>query len=189
MSSLLSAIDGIEKGKRQLIVQAVNKTATGARTDSVKLIRQHLMLKAKSVRDNIRVVRATKGNPVAKLIAKGKRGLPLLGNYPVRPGKYGARKPKKGVSVQIKKRGGRKILEGSFIARMKSGHVGVFKRVGSSRLSIKELYGVGFIHLMERGMIHRKIRRSVSARLEKNLRQGINYLMQRNLQKVESLKG
>ncbi|NDV20001.1 hypothetical protein GO013_11265 [Pseudodesulfovibrio sp. JC047] len=187
---LLKAIEGIEKGSRTIIRDAVNRTADGARTDSVRLIRQHLMLKAKSVRDNIRVVKGTKDRPVARLIAKGKKGLPLLGNYPVRPGRLGTRKPKEGVSVQIKKHGTRKILKGSFLAKMKSGHVGVFKREkGAKRLPVKQLFGVGFIGLMERGMIHRKLKKSINSRLEKILRQGINRLYHKNLQKVERLRG
>lgn len=44
-----------------------------------------------------------------------------------------------GVSVAINA-GKRKIIKGAFIARMRSGHVGVWLRDGSKRLPIHELY-------------------------------------------------
>lgn len=190
VAGLLKAVDGIEKGRRKVITRALNKTATGAKTDAVKLIRQHLTIKAKSVRDGLKVRKANWSTLTSMLVARGKRGVPLFGNYPVRPGRLGARKPKKGVSVQIKKRGSSKLIKGSFVARMKSGHVSVFKREkGVSRLPIKQLYGVGPIVFMQRGMIHRQLKRRINARLEKNLTHEINYLHQSNLKKIARLKG
>jgi hypothetical protein len=38
---------------------------------------------------------------------------------------------------------GRQLLRGAFVARMESGHVGVFKREGTKRLPIRELFTVG----------------------------------------------
>ena len=42
--------------------------------------------------------------------------------------------------VKWYKKGGLDIFEGAFVATMKSGHKGVFKRKGKERLPIKELY-------------------------------------------------
>lgn len=50
------------------------------------------------------------------------------------------RQTKKGVSVQVN-RGQRSLIEGAFVARMKSGHVGVFRRRGKERLPIQERFG------------------------------------------------
>jgi hypothetical protein len=54
---------------------------------------------------------------------------------------FGARQTSKGVSVMIYKGGGRQVIPGSFLATMKSGHVGVFTRMGKKRLPIQERYG------------------------------------------------
>lgn len=51
-------------------------------------------------------------------------------------GKYPSRQTRRGVSIMVN-RGQRKLIRGAFIARMKSGHVGVFMREGKSRLPIK----------------------------------------------------
>jgi len=188
IKELMKAVQGIQKGKRKVITRALNKTARGAKTDAVKLIRQHLMIKAKPVRENVRISKATWSKPTAYLFARGKRGVPLLGNYPVRPGRLGARKPKQGVSVQIKRFGGRKVIKGSFLAKMKSGHVGVFLRDSADRLPIKQLHGMGFIQLLERGMIHRRLKKSIAKRMERNLKHEINHLLQSNLKRTERLK-
>ncbi len=53
---------------------------------------------------------------------------------------YPHRQTKKGVSVEVN-RGKRTLVKGSFLATLKSGHAGVFKRKGAARLPIAELRG------------------------------------------------
>lgn len=52
---------------------------------------------------------------------------------------YPYRQVKTGVSVGINK-GSRGLITSAFVATMRSGHVGVFKREGTARLPIRELY-------------------------------------------------
>ena len=54
---------------------------------------------------------------------------------------FGARQTKRGVTVVIRKGGSRTLIPGAFLATMKSGHVGVFTRVGKARLPIQERFG------------------------------------------------
>jgi hypothetical protein len=44
------------------------------------------------------------------------------------------------VNVEVD-RGKRTLVKGAFVATMKSGHVGIFRREGKARLPIKELRG------------------------------------------------
>lgn len=53
---------------------------------------------------------------------------------------YPHRQTKQGVSVEVN-RGKRTLVNGSFVATMKSGHTGVFRRRGKERLPIDELRG------------------------------------------------
>jgi hypothetical protein len=53
---------------------------------------------------------------------------------------YPHRQTKKGVSVEVN-RGKRTLVKGAFVATMRSGHKGVFKRRGKERLPIRELLG------------------------------------------------
>lgn len=53
---------------------------------------------------------------------------------------YPHRQTRKGVSVEVN-RGKRTLLKGAFVATMRSGHEGVFRRRGTARLPIEELRG------------------------------------------------
>jgi hypothetical protein len=64
----------------------------------------------------------------------------LVSGEPVPLVAYPARQTAKGVSVEVN-RGKRTLIKGAFIATMKSGHKGVFRRRGKARLPIDELRG------------------------------------------------
>ena len=53
---------------------------------------------------------------------------------------YPHRQTRKGVTVEVN-RGKRTLVAGSFVATMRSGHEGVFRRRGQARLPIEELRG------------------------------------------------
>lgn len=53
---------------------------------------------------------------------------------------YPHRQTRKGVTVEVN-RGKRTLVKGSFIATLKSGHEGIFRRRGKARLPIEELRG------------------------------------------------
>jgi hypothetical protein len=186
----MDAIKKIQNGQSKVVSRALNKTAANARSQAVVLLRKHLNLKAKDIRPGLTVKRATWSNLVAVLIGAGKRGVPLI-KYAPRPSRPEIRKPSQGVSVQISKFGPRKTRKGSFVARMKSGHVGVFWRAkkGAPRLPIKELFGVGPIQLLQRGVVQRRLRKFISERLPVNLDHEIDYLIKSNLNKIKRLKG
>ena len=59
---------------------------------------------------------------------------------PVPLGAYPHRQTKRGTSVEVN-RGKRTLLKGAFVATLRSGHEGVFRRRGASRLPIDELLG------------------------------------------------
>lgn len=63
----------------------------------------------------------------------------VVSNAPVPLGAYPARQIKKGVSVAVNK-GKRSVVSGAFLATMKSGHQGIFRRKGKARLPIEELW-------------------------------------------------
>lgn len=126
------------------VVRALNKTATQVKTQAAREIRDvGYNLKIGKIKQSIDIRRASKSTLVAVVKASG-RPIGLIN--------YAARQTKSGVSVQVK--GGRKVINGAFIATMPSGHKGVFVRLGDahkkvtrrgkvrwSGLPIKELFG------------------------------------------------
>lgn len=101
--------------------------------------------------ESVRSVRTRKGMKVAKvnsaLELKYPRGAKEIGalvwrmnvsNQPSKVSDFSFRQAKSGVSALINK-GKRTLIKSAFVATMKSGHTGVFVRVGKGRKPIKEL--------------------------------------------------
>lgn len=120
-------------------VSALNRTGTTVRAAASREIRNEYKLSAASVREQLKVIRASRSNLEVRVRATGRR-IGLID--------FNARQTRQGVTVQIKTGGGRKLIRSAFLATMKSGHLGVFSRgryaggkfvPGRSRLPITEL--------------------------------------------------
>lgn len=132
----LSGIAALQKGPLKAAVRrALRKAgATGLRdmrSEASKRVRARKRIKPKYVRDAI-TLRKPKGDDTDWALEVSADPVPLVA-YPHRQGK-------KGVTVEVNP-GKRTLVKGSFVAAMKSGHKGVFKRSGAARLPIKELFG------------------------------------------------
>jgi hypothetical protein len=90
-----------------------------------------MKLKVGVARDAMTIAKATPSRLMATVTASNRR-IPLID--------FGApRQTKRGVTANTGQ--GRQLYPSAFIARMQSGHVGVFKRKGTPRLPIAELHG------------------------------------------------
>lgn len=105
------------------MVRALNRSIGSGRTVMTRLIAADLGLRAKDVRDKIRLFEASQSYPEASLRASLKR-IPLI--Y------FGAKGPEpsrgKGRGVSYRLGSGSTRIETAFIATMRSGHRGVFVR-------------------------------------------------------------
>lgn len=128
-------------------VRALNRAIASANVAMVRVIAGDVGVKQGVVKDRIRIEQATPERLRARLYANAKR-IPLID--------FGAKGPNpsrgKGRGVTVKTGGGRRTIPNAFIARMQSGHVGVFQRVAGSsgrrgpapnrsQLPIRELFG------------------------------------------------
>ncbi|WP_156816860.1 phage tail protein [Desulfovibrio oxyclinae] len=197
---LLRAVQGFEHGGPQVAARALNKTARGAGAHTRKLLRQLLKLPDKEISGKITIWKANPKSLYAAVIAREKRGVPLI-KYPVRPRTPNPKRPpSRGVSVQVKRFGGQKTIPGAFVARMKSGHVGVFKRtgqwsekqkgyyVGEYREDIRQLYGPSFVQYLNRGRLRRKLDKYIQRRLETTLRHEINWQIQKQFNQIKGAR-
>jgi hypothetical protein len=128
----------------QAITRALNRAITSARVVMVREVARDLGIKQATVRDRMSVEQAKPGTERARLSASLKR-IPLI--------EFNARGPEpsrgkgRGVAYRL---GGAKRLPHAFIATMRSGHRGVFERVGTRRLPIHELKGPSIGHVFAR---------------------------------------
>ncbi len=132
----LAAIDGLGKRAQRAIVRAINRSADSGRTIMTQSISRDTGIASKTVRREIVINRATPGSLVAQIFVEGIR-LPLIA-FQAR-GQEPSRGRGRGVSYRLP--GGRGRNANAFIATMKSGHRGVFKRTTKGRLPITELHG------------------------------------------------
>lgn len=134
-----SGLAALEPGPfKRAVVRALRKAGVTAlrdmRSEATKRIRQRKRIASKYISRAISMQRAKGSDIQGMLWAVNVSGEPVpLIAYP-------HRQTKQGVSVEVN-RGKRTIVKGSFIATMRSGHEGVFRRRGEARLPIEELRG------------------------------------------------
>lgn len=117
-----------DRRRRKAWRAGLRDAGRGMRTQATRHVRDRRVLRARTVRDRLRL-RVTRSS--AEIVASG-APIPLV--------EYPHRQTNKGVSVRVD-RGTAKIIPSAFVARMRQGHVGIYRRLGKSRLPIKQLYG------------------------------------------------
>ncbi len=127
-TSLLRSMDKLE---RKAAISALNRTAQQVKTAANRKIRETYSFKARVVSQSLKVARSQFARLEVSVLSEGKR---------IQVIDASARQTKRGVTVRIGKQ--RKLITGAFVARMKSGHVGVFSRRTNKRLPIDEKYTI-----------------------------------------------
>jgi len=164
-------LSGIPRAMPRVMTSAINKTVGLANTDISKRIRSVLALKAAAIKKAMRRRKANYHSWRGDIWVSKKR-LPLI--------QFGARKTARGTSYKIEKSGGRKVLSHAFIARMPTGHEGVFMRRGKKRLPLTaEKRGPSIGEVFESGPM---VAAAVSTAL-KNLERNIDSQVERILLK------
>jgi hypothetical protein len=164
----------IPNGVDKAVVAALNRAVEGARTDAVKKVRERYYIKAKDVRDTIDIKKATMDNQVAIIRASGS---PIaLSKFHVTPSRPPAKRRANPIIVRVV-RGGGGPIKGAFVAKMQSGHIGVFRRVGKTRLPITELYGPSVPQMLGHESVTEYIEEKAKERLESRLEHEINRLL------------
>lgn len=110
-------------------VRAINRTMTVARTASLKHTREEWNVKASTLKSYTKIERASRTNKTAtfRIVSNP---IPLI--------EFAARQTRKGVTYKIKRKAGRQLLRHAFLATMRDGRRGVYKRKTKKRLPIVE---------------------------------------------------
>lgn len=170
--ALRERLQALGREAPRAITRALNRTIASARVLARRALAADLGLAQKFIDRDLATRNATFARLEAALTVRGRR-LPLIA--------FGARGPEpsrgrgRGVSYRIGT-GGRQTIASAFLATMPSGHRGVFKRRGTKRLPIAELFGPSLPHVARR-RVFEAVRVKSSADLEKNLQHEIAFLM------------
>lgn len=119
------------RGVDRAVSRALNKTATSVRAQVARDIQQERALKIGTIKKSLRLDRANVNRLAAAIVASGKA---------IAMRHFGARSTRQGVSVKIRKTGGRTRLvkNGNKSFQIPRFGNNVFVRTGKSRLPIKE---------------------------------------------------
>ncbi len=166
LRSIAQTLKGVKKGMPRVMSRAINKTATGLRTTISKALAKELQFKVGTVRKSIGLAKATQKIWRAQLDLFGNR-IPLY-NFGAKP-----RKPRQagdpagtGITYKIRQR---KTLAHAFTQRMKSGHVGIFSRLGRKK-QITELFGPSLGQVLAKDDARMvRLTESSASKLEKNI--------------------
>ncbi len=177
-------IDQMEKAEEMLqhlpgeapkaMASALNRAAQSARTEASRKVREKYYVKHKDVTSTIKIYRANPSDLSAVVTSRG--NLMTLSKFRVTPKRPQPRR-KAPIKVRVQ-RGEGGPIKGAFVARMKSGHVGVFKRVGKARLPIEQLYGPSIPQMLDsktvREWVEQKAAEVLDQRLEHEIMRRLN---------------
>lgn len=167
----------VEKNIPKAFRSAINRVGQGIKTEVSRKIREKYDIKAGDVKKhgNIRVIKSNAAKMELLLHSKG-RNIPLI-RFKTKPSKPPARPPKV-LTASVKKSGG-KPIPGAFVAGMRSGHVGVFRRHGMNRLPIQELYGPAVPVMMSEESVVEHLQNEAHIRMQKRLDHEVNRVLGR----------
>ena len=174
LDDVIATLRAIPRGFERVASRAINKTATTVRSRTVKAISRGSGIKQKTVRQKT-ILRKAGYKKLSATISILRKGIPMMD--------LSARQTKKGVTFRNAWQGGkRQKLRHAFISTMSSGHKGVFERMGTGRLPIRELFAPSIATLFERlsaGRILVQSTRDASQLLTKNLATQIDLLLKK----------
>lgn len=137
-----AALREYPKRATRAIVRSMNRALTSGRTLMVQRIAADTGLRSSDIKKAMAFSEASAQNLEARM-ALGLKRIPLI--------QFNARGPEpsrgKGRGVSYRLKGGSGRIPTAFIATMRSGHRGVFARVGKARLPVRELFGPSLGHV------------------------------------------
>lgn len=145
------------------ISRALNRTLSVVQTATLRALAADTGLAQKDIRGGLATERARVGHQEATLRVTGRR-IPLLA--------FGARQTRTGVTYRLGQ--GRGLAPSAFLATMRSGHRGAFKRKTPRRLPIVELFGPSLPHVI----VKQRIFEALQAKAEETLRTRLEHEIQ-----------
>ena len=137
--------------------RALTRSMETGRTQAVRDLAAELGTTQAAIRKRLVLTRATQEQLEASLRFTGKR---------LRLTELGARQTRAGVTYRA--HGGRGLVKGAFLATLRSGHTGAFKRKTNRRLPIRELFGASVPYVATKQKILESTLQAAVAAFTKN---------------------
>jgi hypothetical protein len=156
----------IPGGLPKALANTINRATEGARTDAVRQVREEYIITSGRVRETLSIRKANPSNLTASVTSRGRPR--ALSYFKLRPGKVTKTRPRVGMHAQVK-RGGGEVIPETFIAKLASGHTGVFWREGKKRFPIEQLYGPSVAQMVGSPNVSRYVEQNAQRRVNGRL--------------------
>ena len=159
----LRRVGALDGDVRKSFYSALSRTSQRLKTESGRKAREMYVVKSKAVTDQVVLRRGSASSLSNELRWKG-RNIPLM-QFRTNPKSPNART--RVLKAAVKRAGGNKKVDGAFLARMQSGHIGVFRRSSRKRLPIEELYGPAVPVMLNNPAVVEHLERVAAEEMEK----------------------
>ena len=169
----------LRKWRTSKLDRALLRAAARAGSDAIRALKT---ASSKAIRERKRFKVARVNNALPIFYPRSKEDLVWrmdVSGKPVPLADFPYRQTKTGVIVQVNQ-GQRKLVRGAFVATMRSGHVGIFRRVNKARLPIKEAFTTRVSDVFN----DPKVIPAVQARAQIVFRSSFERLLQMELEKL-----
>ena len=140
-------------GVQKATARAINRAADSAKTAASRALRKDYFIDRKAILNTIRIKRASAGGLSASMESRG-RLIPLA--------KWKTAPQAQPVTARVRKSGSAGEGKGAFWATMKSGHTGIFGRLGKKRKPIQERMGPAVPQLLEDEAVSKAVEERMS---------------------------
>ncbi|CAH1058855.1 phage tail protein [Paenibacillus pseudetheri] len=167
----LRRIGSLDTDVRKSFYSALNRTSQRLKTESGRKAKETYIVKSKAVTDQVVLKRGSVSNLSSELRWKG-GNIPLL-QFRTNPKSPSAKRPRV-LKAAVKRAGGNKKVDGAFLTRMSSGHIGVFRRSSRRRLPVEELYGPAVPVMLNNPEVTEHLERVAVEEMDKRIEHELN---------------
>lgn len=164
---------GIPKGAERAFSAAINRGLSHTKTQAFKQVKKVYAVKQSALNEatTTKVQKASTGNLAGYVSFSGVK-IPLY-KFQVTP-----KEPRKGQKVRAAvMKGGGATFDSAFIAKMRSGHIGVFERVTSRRLPIEEKMGLSAAQMVKNEVIMDQLTKEAQEKVDERLKHEIDRIL------------
>lgn len=179
-----AALSHIPGATQKAAAAAINRAAQSAMTAAARSARENYYVKHGDVLKTMKLYKATPTDLAAMVVSRG-YALPLTKfrispnkPNPAKAAKARWRKGKSSALVARVRRGEGGPIPGAFVARVKSGHVGVFRRTSKAKYPVEHLYGPAIPQLLSSRTVSEAVEQRASEQLDARLSHEIERLLE-----------
>ena len=171
MERAQTLLAGIPKGAERAFSNAINRGLSHVKTQALKQVKNVYTVKPAALNEaaRTRVQTASTGNLAGYVSFSGVK-IPL---YQFNVSHDGSGKK---VRAGLKK-GSQTAFSHAFVAKMKSGHIGIFERVGTKRLPIEEKMGLSAAQMVQNEVIMEQLTKEAQEKVDERLNHEIDRIL------------